>query len=93
MDGNEASEIGSETEGTDNENKLGLRDFLGFDESLDGFKEDGETECDKEDAVYESTEGFCALPLSYCQCQTGRTQGCFLLRMCISWSWSSRSRP
>lgn len=60
---NETNEVRCETEGTDNENELGLRDFLGFDESLNGFKEDGETQCDQEYAVYQSAKGLCTLPL------------------------------
>ena len=57
------NEVRGETEGTNNENELGLRNFLGFDESLDGFEKDRETQCDKKNAVYESTKGFCTLPL------------------------------
>jgi hypothetical protein len=40
------NEVRGETEGTNNENELGLRNLLRFDESLDGFEEDRETQCD-----------------------------------------------
>jgi hypothetical protein len=37
------SKVRSETKGTDDENKLGLRYLLRFNNSLNGFKEYGET--------------------------------------------------
>lgn len=39
----ETNYVRGKTERTDDENELGLRNFLGFDESLDGFKKDRET--------------------------------------------------
>lgn len=60
----EADEVRGKTEGANYKHKLGLRDFLGLDKALDGFEEDGETQCDQEHAIYECTQGFCTLPLS-----------------------------
>lgn len=42
----ETDNVRGETEGSDDKNELGLRDLLGFDESLDSLEEDGETEGD-----------------------------------------------
>jgi D-alanine-D-alanine ligase-like ATP-grasp enzyme len=39
----ETDDVRQETAGTDDENDHGMRDVLRFDESLDGFEEDGET--------------------------------------------------
>jgi hypothetical protein len=48
-------DVGREAERTDDKDNLGMRDFLGFDESLDRFEEDGQAERDKEDAVDEGS--------------------------------------
>ena len=39
----ETNEVRSEAERADDEDEFGLRYFLGFNESLDGFEENGET--------------------------------------------------
>ena len=51
----ETDDVREETAGADDEDDYGVGDFLWFDESLDGFEEDGETECDEKDTVDEST--------------------------------------
>lgn len=80
----ETDKVRSETEGADDENELWLRYLLGFDESLNGFKEDGETQCDQENAVYESAEGFGTLPLHAVSTVSTPTPRCSSPRMCIS---------
>lgn len=57
-------DIGQQTEAADNADEHWALDFLGFHESLDGFEEDGHTEGDQKDTVYQRTEGLCPLPLS-----------------------------
>ena len=44
-------DVGGKTEASDNQHKLRVADFLGLDETLNGFKEDGETQGDEEDSV------------------------------------------
>lgn len=60
---NKTHEVRRKTQRTNNEYQQGLRNLLGFHESLNRFEEDGEAESDKEHAVYESAQRLCALPL------------------------------
>jgi hypothetical protein len=47
----ETDDVGGETETSYNQHKLRVADFLRLDETLNRFKEDGETQSDEEDAV------------------------------------------
>jgi hypothetical protein len=47
----ETDDIGGKTETSYNQHKLRVADFLRLDETLNGFKEDGKTQGDEEDAV------------------------------------------
>lgn len=58
-----AEEVGNKTGNTDNEDELGLVDLGGFDESCEGFEDDGDAESDEEDGVEEGTEDLGANPL------------------------------
>lgn len=58
----ESDNVGCKTKRTNNKNKLGVRDFLWFYKALNGFKEDGEAQCDEEDAIDERTQRFGTLP-------------------------------
>jgi hypothetical protein len=51
----ETHDVRCQSKGADNEHEFWLRDFLWFDESLDRFQEDGETQRDKEHTVDERT--------------------------------------
>ncbi|GKT41798.1 uncharacterized protein ColSpa_01978 [Colletotrichum spaethianum] len=59
----EADEVRGETEGTDDENQLGVIDLGRVEESGNGFENDGDAECDEEDGVEEGTENLSAQPL------------------------------
>ena len=49
----ETDDVGGKTETANNQHKLRVADFLGLDETLNGLKEDGETQGDEEDSVDE----------------------------------------
>lgn len=84
----EADNVGQEAARTDDEDDNRVGNVLRLDEALDGLEEDGETQRDKEDAVDEGAQGFRALPLLQVSIAiTCQTRG-FLLRMCMSSSWS-----
>lgn len=70
-----------------------MRDLLRLDESLDGFEKDGEAEGDEEDAVDESTQCLCALPLPVVSAYPWDDPAVHLLHMCMSLSSSFDSRP
>lgn len=89
----QADNVRSKTERADDQNELGLRDFLGFDKSLNGFEEDRETQCDQEDAIHERTERLCALPLYFVRNALSPARLVNVLRRYTSWNSSSRSRP
>lgn len=59
----QAEDVGSEAEASDDKNKLGVTDFLRFDKTLDGLKKDGQTQSDEEDTVDQCTESFGTLKL------------------------------
>jgi len=63
----ETDNVGSKAETSYNQHKLRVADFLRLDETLNGFKEDGETQSDKEDSVDQGSQGFSALPLEECE--------------------------
>ena len=86
--------VGKETAGTDDEDNLRMRDVLGLDKALDGFQKDGQTQCDKKDAVDQRTQGFGALPLHVGLASVPRSNdGIDSLRRCKSSSWSSGWLP
>lgn len=58
-----SDQVGEEASTTDNEYELRIVDLGWFDESSDGFQDDGDTKCDKEDGIEESTENFGSNPL------------------------------
>lgn len=89
----ETDNVRGKTEGSDDQDELGLGYLLRLDESLDSFEEDGQTEGDQEDAVDESTKRLCALPLHSVSMCLAAVKSMYLLRRYISWSWSSRLRP
>lgn len=89
----ETDNVRGKTKGSDDQDELGLRYLLRLDESLNSFEEDGQTEGDQEDAVDESTERLCALPLHSVSIYLAAVKFMYLLRRCTSWSWSSRLRP
>ena len=64
----QAEDVGGKTEAADDQDELGLVDLLRLDETLNGFKEDGQAQGDEEDAVDEGSECFGALPLGECKC-------------------------
>ena len=51
----QTDDVGRQAERADDKNEFRVRYFLWFNKSLDGFEEDGKTECDKENAVDESS--------------------------------------
>jgi hypothetical protein len=59
----QSNDVGCKAERANNEDDLGVGDFLGLDKALNGFKEDGKAEGDEEDAIDECTQGFGSLPL------------------------------
>lgn len=59
----EADNVGGQTETTDDQDELGLGDFLGLNEALDSFKRNRDTEGDKENTVDKGSQSFGALPL------------------------------
>lgn len=60
----EADEVGEEAGASNDEDKLGLRDLGGFDETSQGFENDGHAEGDEKYGVEEGTEDFSANKLS-----------------------------
>ena len=85
----ETDNVRQEAARTDDEDDNRVGNVLRLDKALDGLEEDGETQRDEEDAVDESAQGFRALPLLQVSIAiTCQTRG-FLLRMCMSSSWSS----
>jgi hypothetical protein len=89
----QADDVRSKTERADDQNELGLGDFLRFDKSLNSFEEDRETQCDQEDAVHERTKRLCALPLYLVNAVLVPAKLIYLLRRCTSSSSSSRLQP
>lgn len=55
MEKQQSHEIRKEAETANDEDEFGVLDFLRFDETLDGFEEDGHAQCDEEDAVDEGS--------------------------------------
>jgi hypothetical protein len=80
----ETDNVRGKTHGSDDQDQLGLRHLLRLDESLNSFEEDGQTEGDQEDAVDESTERLCALPLHSVSIYLAAVKLMYLLRRCIS---------
>jgi len=84
MEQDQPDDVGSKTKRADDQNKLGLRDFLGFDKSLDGFEEDRETQGNQEDAVHKRTKRLCALPLYSINDVLAPAKFLYVLRRCTS---------
>ena len=84
----ETDNVGQEAARTDDEDDDRVGNVLRLDEALDGLEEDRETQRDKEDAVDEGPQGFRALPLLQVSIAIARQTRGFLLRMCMSSSWS-----
>lgn len=57
----QAEDVGSEAEAADDEDKLGIANFLRLDKTLDSFKEDGQAEGDEEDTVDQCTKSLGSL--------------------------------
>ena len=90
----ETEDVGCEAKAAHDEDELGVGDFLRFDKSLDGFEEDGETECDEEDAIDQGTEGLGSLPLEVVSTSCKRSWGlCCSPHKCTSSNLSFRLRP
>ena len=80
----ETDNVRGKTEGSDDQDEFGLRYLLRLDKSLNSFQEDGQTKGDQEDAVDESTERLCALPLHSISMCLADVMYMYLLRRCIS---------
>lgn len=52
---NKTEQVGDQASTSNNENKLGLVNLGGFNESSQSFEDDGDAECDEEDGVEEGT--------------------------------------
>lgn len=61
MEQHQSHQVRCETETSDNQHQDRVCDNLRLHKSLDGVEEDGDTQCDQEDAVDERSQGFCAL--------------------------------
>lgn len=79
----ETNNVRGETQRSDDEDELGLRYLLGFNESLNGLKEDGETKGDQEDTVYERTKRLRTLPLHIVSIGSAAISRLDSLRRCI----------
>lgn len=55
MEEEKTDDVGGKTETPDNQHELRVTDFLGLDETLNGFKEDGEAQGDEEDSIDEGS--------------------------------------
>lgn len=84
MKQHETDNVRGKTEGSDDQDELGLRYLLRLYESLNSFEEDGQAESDQEDAVDESTERLCTLPLHCVSMCLAAVISMYLLRRCIS---------
>lgn len=59
----EADKVGGEAKAANNQNELGLRDFLRLNKALDGLQSNRNAKCYKEDTVDKRSKRFGALPL------------------------------
>lgn len=58
----QSHDVRSQSQASDNQDELRLRDLLRLHEALDGFEEDAHAQRHKEDAVDQRTQRFRALP-------------------------------
>jgi hypothetical protein len=63
MEQEQANDIRRKTTAPHDQYQLRMRDLLRLEESLYRLEEDGKTQCNKENTVYERTQGLSSLPL------------------------------